>query len=123
MPSLDENLNLILEHHRKGEEVVFMKQEKTTRGLHNGASNRRSKYIGVLKYKTFWQALINVGKLKRYIGTYDTEEEAALAHDFYSIGLHFIDAKTNFSYHVSELIPLIVDYYQNDRQFNPKGHI
>jgi hypothetical protein len=122
MPPLDTNLNLILEHYHKGEQVMFEKQDKTMRGLHNGTSDRRSKYIGVLKYKSFWQALINVGKLKRYIGTFDTENEAALAHDFYSIGLHYIEAKTNFSYQVVDLVPLINDYYKCDRQLNPSNH-
>lgn len=123
LPSLDANLNAILKHHSDGEQIEFKKQNKSTRGLHNGASNRRSQYIGVLKYKEYWQALINVGKTKRYIGTFDTEVQAALAYDFYSIGLHYMNSKINFTYTVAQLVPLIIGYYNSDREFCPSKHI
>jgi hypothetical protein len=115
-------LNIILKHHSNGDQLTFKKQKKSTRGLHNGASDRRSQYIGVLKYKEFWQALINVGKTKRYIGTFQTEMQAALAYDFYSIGLHYTNAKINFTYTVDELVPLITEYYNSNREFSPSKH-
>ena len=70
LPNLDENLNKILQKFSIGEILEFKGQEKTDRGLHKGTSNRRSQYIGVLRNNKRWQSLINVGNVKRYIGTF-----------------------------------------------------
>mmetsp|Transcript_19939 Transcript_19939/g.23117 ORF Transcript_19939/g.23117 Transcript_19939/m.23117 type:complete len:90 (-) Transcript_19939:208-477(-) len=43
---------------------------KSLKGLHHGVSFRRSRYIGVLRNRTRWQVLINVGPVKTYIGTF-----------------------------------------------------
>ena len=123
LPYLDEVFTKILQAHQLGEYLVFTAQEKTTRGLHRGRSVRRSQYIGVLKNKGRWQALINVGKLKRYIGTFGTENQAALAHDMYSIGMHFKQAKTNFSYTADDMVPMIQSYFAENRHFDPAKFI
>jgi len=82
----------------KCQPISFKASTKSSRGLHNGKSTRRSQFIGVLRNGKRWQVLINVGKKKKYIGTYAEEKEAAIVHDFYSIGLNGVGAKTNFSY-------------------------
>ena len=119
LPNLDYHLKNIMKLINKGRFVSFESKNKTTRGLHNGESERRSRYIGVLKSRTGWQVLINVGKTKRYIGTYFTENQAALVHDFYSIGINGLKAKTNFEHEASQLLEMISDYYKKDKAFNP----
>lgn len=70
-----------------------------------------------------WQALINVGLRKRYIGTFITEEQAALAYDFYAIGMHLKKARINFSYQGEELRQMIEYYFANGNQFDPSVFI
>mmetsp|Transcript_17518 Transcript_17518/g.19703 ORF Transcript_17518/g.19703 Transcript_17518/m.19703 type:complete len:111 (-) Transcript_17518:199-531(-) len=55
---------------KKNSNVVIYPRTKGNRGLHNGVSRRRSQYVGVSKNGGHWQALINVGKHKKYIGTF-----------------------------------------------------
>ena len=119
LPSLDNHLMKIMRLISKGKYISFQSSTKTTRGLHNGESDRRSRFIGVLKGKSGWQTLINVGRTKRYIGTYNTEAQAALVHDFYCIGINGLKAKTNFEHNASQLQKMISDYYENGKKFNP----
>ncbi|CAI2382988.1 unnamed protein product [Moneuplotes crassus] len=123
LPNLDANLRRILQAVQTGEDLVFEGKDKTTRGLHRGKSKRRSKYIGVLTNNERWQSLINVGLKKQYIGTFCTEEQAALSYDFYAIGMHFFEAKTNFTYTASQLAPMIEDYFASSNIFDPSKFI
>ena len=83
-------------------------------------SSKRSRFIGVFKNGEVWQALININNRKTYIGTYDTEGEAARAFDFYSILIHFFDAKTNFDYTKENIINMIMNFKLNDNTFIPQ---
>jgi hypothetical protein len=58
-----------------------------------------------------WQALINNGHGKKYIGTFPTEEEAARAYDLYSIALKGAGHRTNFGYTLRELKRKILNYF------------
>ena len=80
-------------------------------------SIRRSQYIGVSRNGPSWQALIAIKKRKTYIGTYDDQDEAARAFDFYSMLLHSLTAKTNFSYTKREVLDMI-DRYSDPRNNN-----
>lgn len=71
---------------------------------------RSSNFIGVSKNGLHWQVLINYGKSKKYIGTYSSEKEAAIAYDFYSILLNTYKAKTNFSYSPELVKEMIYSY-------------
>jgi hypothetical protein len=75
--SLVDVLNLI----ENPEEVVFYGKKKGKE--RNVNSRRRSRFIGVCKNGTHWQALISINKKKTYIGTYTVEKDAAKAYDFY----------------------------------------
>lgn len=75
--------------------------------------SRSSNFIGVSKNGLHWQVLINYGKTKKYIGTYSSEKEAAIAYDFYSIILNPQRAKTNFSYTSDLLVQMIASYEQS----------
>lgn len=99
--------------------VTFKATIKSSRGLHNGKSQRRSKYIGVLRNGHRWQVLINVGKKKKYIGTYGDEKAAAVVHDFFSIGLNLNCAKTNFSFDQGTIVDMIANFTANDSVFDP----
>lgn len=70
-------------------------------------SFRRSNYIGVSRNGPNWQTLIAINKRKTYVGTFESEEEAARAFDFYSLLLHSISARTNFSYTKDEVLGMI----------------
>lgn len=61
-------------------------------------SHRRSNFIGVFKNCQKWQSTIAINGIKTYIGTYNTQLEAAKAFDYHSILLHGMNAITNFDY-------------------------
>ena len=81
----------------------------------NYTLKRSSKYIGVSMNGNNWQAMINNGSGKKYIGTYATEKEAAVAYDFYSFALHDWNHQTNFDYNVEtveEMIESFLEHYK-----------
>lgn len=80
-------------------------------------SKRRSNFIGVSRNGPNWQAMISIQKKKAYIGTYQSEKEAAMAFDFYSIMTHGVEAKTNLSYTKQMIIEMIVNYKSNDNKY------
>lgn len=73
-------------------------------------STRRSSFIGVSRNGPNWQAMISINKRKSYIGTYSSEKEAAVAFDYYSVIIHGLSAKTNYSYTKPGLIDLIFKF-------------
>ena len=103
--------------------LQFTHNEKSARGLHNGISSRRSQFIGVLRNANRWQVLINYRGIKKYIGTYVSEKEAAIIHDFYSIGINGIKGKTNFSYDNELIERMINSYFENDKHFDASKFI
>ena len=80
--------------------IIIFQKKKHSRAK---TSERRSTFIGVSKNGPSWQSMITVEKRKIYIGTYKTEREAAIAFDFYSILIHTMEGKTNFSYTKGQL--------------------
>eukprot|EP00344_Euplotes_crassus_P010489 CAMPEP_0196996128 /NCGR_PEP_ID=MMETSP1380-20130617/2091_1 /TAXON_ID=5936 /ORGANISM="Euplotes crassus, Strain CT5" /LENGTH=160 /DNA_ID=CAMNT_0042412009 /DNA_START=172 /DNA_END=654 /DNA_ORIENTATION=+ len=118
LPDISQNLRMILQMISKDQQVSFRATAKSSRGLHNGTSTRRSQYIGLLGNRNRWQVLINVGSKKKYIGTFKCEKEAAVAHDLYSIGLNGMRGKTNFNYDSSTLQDMVMDYFTNEGSFN-----
>jgi len=123
IPDLTQNLKTILKKANNNWNISFKAQVKSSRGLHNGESQRRSQYIGVLRNGRRWQVLINIGKKKKYIGTYECEKTAALVHDFYSIGLNLMNAKTNFTYEQSLVVDMIESYLKEEGVFTPSVFI
>ena len=119
LPSIKDNLIKILYFINIGIFIYLNHSNKSARGLFNGVSWRRSRYIGVLRNRSKWQVLLNEGKVKKYIGTYPTEKEAAIVNDFYSIGINGLAAKTNFSYNSSQIAWMITSYFSNNMQFDP----
>ena len=119
LPDIDDNLLKILSLSKKQAQLSFEHCDKSARGLHNGVSGRRSVFIGVLRNRLRWQVLINNGKRKHYIGTYCSEIEAAIVHDFYSIGINLFRAKTNFFYAKELLTAMIESYFNSGKVFKP----
>ena len=60
---------------------------------------------------------MNVNNKKMYIGGYVTQKEAAVAYDFYWIGLRGTSAKTNFNYEREVVIDMIRSYFDNNKVF------
>ena len=119
LPDIDNNLMKILKFIERGNHVNFEHSTKSARGLYHGLSKRRSQFIGVLKNGTKCQVLINEGKIKKYIGTYPSEIEAAIVHDFYSIGINGMSAKTNFNYNEIQVVNMIQSYFDSNKNFDP----
>lgn len=113
LPDISTNIQILYELAQKNLNLSITSGRKGNRGLHKGLSKRRSKCIGVSKNPHTWQALINVGKKKKYIGTYNSEKEAAIAYDFFWLGLNGSEAVTNYSYDSELLIDMISDYRSN----------
>ena len=94
--------------------IIIFQKKKHSRAK---ASDRRSIFIGVSKNGPSWQSMITVEKRKIYIGTYKTEREAAVAFDFYSILIHTMEGKTNFSYTKGQLYEMINNYNNKKIRF------
>lgn len=65
----------------------------------NGANRRPwggSRYLGVSYTRGSWMAGATTGKIKRYLGAYETEEDAARAYDYYARQFHGEYARLNF---------------------------
>ena len=92
------NLSKILHDCVDNGQTVIKRSTKSKCNSQHFKSGRRSSYIGVSKNGDVWQALIVIDSKKTYIGSYYTEEEAAIAYDFYSIVIKQFAEKTNFDY-------------------------
>ena len=99
--------------------IISKRKPNTPRG--KKFSKRRSQYIGVSRNGSSYQVLISVNGRKTYLGSFDNEHEAAVTFDFYSILLHSIEAKTNFSYTAFNILEMIQNYkvFKNLRNFYP----
>ena len=89
----------------------------------NYTLKRSSKFIGVSMNGNNWQAMINNGFGKKYIGTYSTEKEAAIAYDFYSFALHDWKHQTNFDYSVKTVEEMIESFFENGKILIPSFFI
>ena len=123
LPNIDNNLVKLLNFISLNKMIEFDHCNKSSRGLHNGVSTRRSQFIGVLKNGNRWQVLINIGRTKKYIGTFLNEKEAAIVHDFYSVGINGRKGKTNFSYSQDLVKNMILSYFENNRYFDANPFI
>ncbi|CAI2380379.1 unnamed protein product [Moneuplotes crassus] len=89
-----------------------MKKRRCTKGT---TLKRRSQYIGVSKNNTHWQALITVKRVKRYIGIFFDELEAARTYDLYALAMKGKSASLNFDYTCDEMLEVINFYLAHDR--------
>ena len=112
-------LNRILQNYTDNGQIVIKRSTKSKSNARLFKSGRRSSYIGVSKNGDVWQALIMIDSKKTYIGSYHTEEEAAMAYDFYSIVLKQFASKTNFDYTLPLIKKMVQNYYDNENEFIP----
>ena len=112
-------LQRILQNYSDNGQIVIKRSTKSKSNTRLFKSGRRSSYIGVSKNGDVWQALIMIDSKKTYIGSYHTEEEAAMAYDFYSIVLKQFASKTNFDYTLPLIKKMVQNYYDNDNEFIP----
>ncbi|CAI2364378.1 unnamed protein product [Moneuplotes crassus] len=85
----------------------FSSSSKKAKSGNKKCLKRRSKYIGVSKNNSNWQALINLGKVKKYIGTFSSQMQAARAYDIYSVALRGEEGALNFDYTAEEMLERI----------------
>ena len=119
IPDIKDKIEEVYKELKEKENFIIYPRNKGNRGLHGGLSKRRSRYVGVSKNCGHWQALINVGKTKKYIGSFCTEKEAALMYDFFAFGIHGLKAKTNFKHYGSKILRMIESYMSCGNKFNP----
>lgn len=100
--------------------VTVVAGKRKAKSRQGPLSSKRSCFIGVSRNGPHWQALITINKRKTYIGSYQTEQQAAVAFDFYSILLHSLSAKTNFSYTKENIVDMIHNFTQNDEKLRPE---
>lgn len=115
---LEDKIDLLMSHLENslsGEYLVRGRKKAENRG----GSDRRSTFIGVSKNGPSWQALISIRKKKTYIGTYETELEAAQAFDFNLILLNGLAAKTNFSYTKEDIVAMVQNYKDHGNRYVP----
>jgi len=82
-------------------------------------NSRGSNYTGVSRNGLNWQAHINNGHGKKYIGTYASDKEAGIAYDFYAIVLQKSKAKTNFCYSKEKILMMLRSYLDSKKKFDP----
>ncbi|CAI2372227.1 unnamed protein product [Moneuplotes crassus] len=87
--------------------MLFKSTIKKERSPEDASQRRRSRFIGVSRNSSNWQALINVKNTKRYIGTFGDELEAAKTYDIYAVALRRDKALLNFDYTAQEVISAI----------------
>eukprot|EP00344_Euplotes_crassus_P006483 CAMPEP_0196996382 /NCGR_PEP_ID=MMETSP1380-20130617/2274_1 /TAXON_ID=5936 /ORGANISM="Euplotes crassus, Strain CT5" /LENGTH=191 /DNA_ID=CAMNT_0042412325 /DNA_START=163 /DNA_END=738 /DNA_ORIENTATION=- len=97
-----------------GDVIGFFRSPKKAIGYNKTTFKRRSRYIGVSRNNANWQAMVNVGHVKKYIGTYREETQAARAYDLYSVALRGEDATLNFDYNASEMLERIEYFLENN---------
>ncbi|CAI2379431.1 unnamed protein product [Moneuplotes crassus] len=88
----------------------FNSSYKKAKSANRKSLKRRSKYIGVSKNNSNWQALINIGQIKKYIGTFSNELQGARAYDLYSVALRGEEGALNFDYSAQDMLERI-DYF------------
>ena len=121
LPRIDYKLKKLLDQIKWGKLSAFNFAQTKSNGEFSNISGRRSSYIGVSKNNLHWQALINVANMKRYIGTFATQKEAAIAYDFYSIAVRGAKAKTNFNYSVEIFTNMINSYMSSSKSERGKN--
>lgn len=68
---------------------IFKRTGKTAAPPDHSPVKQRSRFIGVSKNGNNWQSLIVINNTKVYLGTYKSQEEAAVTFDFYSMVVHY----------------------------------
>lgn len=102
---------------------IVRKGEKPARTQNPKHPDKRSDYIGVSGNGKKWQSLVVIGKEKVYMGTFKNEELAALVYDFYSIVIHYKEAKPNRDYTVHEIKRMLYYFKNNNYEFNPSAYM
>ena len=118
LPNITENLSNLIKFFENSN-ISHIHSKRISTKTPNVAGSRSSAFVGVSKNGENWQALINNGKNKKYIGTFSTELEAAVAYDFYCIALHGFKSKCNFSYAKQTVMDMIESYHSNHSKFDP----
>lgn len=102
---------------------IIQKGDKPARTEDAKHPEKRSEYIGVSKNGKNWQALVVIDSEKVYMGSFKTQEEAALVYDLYSIIVNYKDAKANKPYTVREVQKLLYFFKKNNYKFNPTEYL
>eukprot|EP00343_Euplotes_focardii_P004125 CAMPEP_0205813654 /NCGR_PEP_ID=MMETSP0205-20121125/18365_1 /ASSEMBLY_ACC=CAM_ASM_000278 /TAXON_ID=36767 /ORGANISM="Euplotes focardii, Strain TN1" /LENGTH=223 /DNA_ID=CAMNT_0053096063 /DNA_START=1 /DNA_END=669 /DNA_ORIENTATION=+ len=123
LPQIEAHIKEVSRLVAEGTLVYLQNTPKNINALTIDNCRRRSQYTGVSRNGRNWQVLVNMGKEKKYIGSYTSEKEAALSYDFYTICLHKMKAKTNFSYTNTLIEHMIENFYSSGNVFDPTQFI
>ncbi|CAI2369706.1 unnamed protein product [Moneuplotes crassus] len=93
----------------------FTRKVKKTRYTTDKYLGRRSQYIGVTKNNVHWQSLINVNRVKKYIGTFLNETEAARTYDLYALAMQGSESCLNFDYTPQEMLEAVEHFLEHNR--------
>ena len=77
------------------ETIVLARTKSRLRTKLQVRHHRGSAYRGVSKNGTKWQTILMVNKSKRYLGNYQTAEEAASAYDLHAFLTHGLKVKSS----------------------------
>lgn len=123
LPDLTENIRRLLKKMDNKSIAGFRKSRKIDRKSSKHLSNRQSDYIGVSRNGNYWQVLKNFNQVKKYVGGYTEELEAAISYDFYSMVIDGEQARTNFDYSINLVKEMIDTFLLNNQKFHPKDYI
>ena len=98
--------------------IIFHQSSKLSLAEGQSLVQERAKYIGVSLNGKNWQSLIVIENLKVYLGTYKTQEEAAVMFDFHTILVKSLKAKVNSNYTVKDVLLMIKNFNENGNEFN-----
>ena len=84
--------------------LFVSKSKKQAKSQNSKHPENRSEFIGVSRNGRGWQSLVIIKKIKLYISTSPTEEQAARVCDFYTMLHHFQDGKYNFNYTIRQAL-------------------
>lgn len=75
-----------------------------------------SKYRGVSRDRNKWRALIHANGVPTYLGSFDTEEKAAIAYDLVAPIMHGEFARTNIVRRCDDIIAFIDDWARKNHR-------